>query len=139
MIKILTKLKSVIDCDRFCQDCSHKKWLTKFGSRFCLHCRKNTNNEIRISISETINVRDSFGLIKKSAGFRSFAVKVRGGWASSVRYKQGVNLSRSFDKEKNEYHEVVQDYETGKVVHEVHEKLSEHTGHGSAKKQNYEN
>lgn len=128
------KKKESVSQGRFCQECGKKKWLSDLlGSRFCLHCMKNTNSDIRISISETINMRDSFKLRKKSPGFRRFAVETIGGWFSSHRYKDGVELSRSLDKEKDEYHEVVKEYKTGKIVHESHEKLSEHTGHGSAK------
>ena len=120
---------------RFCQECGHKKWFSSFiGNKFCLYCKKNTNSNIHISISETITARDSFKLRKKSPGFKGFVVEVIGGWFSSRLCKDGVNLSRSLDKKNDEYHEVVKDYRTGKVVHESHEKLSEHTGHGSAKK-----
>jgi hypothetical protein len=126
--------KAVVNHGRFCQKCDKKKWLSNLiGLQFCLHCLKNTNSDIRISISETINVRDSFKLRKKSLGFKRFAVETICGWFSSHKYKDGVELSRSLDKEKDEYYEVVKDYKTGKIVHESHEKLSEHTGYGSAK------
>jgi hypothetical protein len=128
------KKKEAVKHRRFCLECGRKKWLSNLiGGRFCLHCRKNTGNDIRITISETVLARDSFKLRKKSPGFRRFAVEVIGGWFGSHRYKDGIELSRSLDKEKDEYHEVVKDHKTGKIVHENHEKLSEHTGHGSAK------
>ena len=41
---------------------------------------------------------------------------------------------RHIDKDKDEYFEQVVDSETGETVHECRESLSEHTGHGSAKK-----
>ena len=85
-------------------------------------------------MSETVTLRTSFNLKKKSSGFKRFAVKLITGWFSSHLHKDGVELSRSLDKEKDEYHEVVKDYKTGKIVHENHEKLSEHIGHGSAKR-----
>jgi hypothetical protein len=126
--------KEVTNHGRFCKECGNKKRIPEsVGGRFCLYCRKNTLSNIHISLSETIKVRDSFRLDKKSASFRRFAVRVLGGWYSSKRYKEGVILSRTLDKEKDEYHEVVKEYETGKVVHESHEKLTEHTNHGSAK------
>jgi hypothetical protein len=128
-------LKETVNHGHFCQECGHKKWLSGLiGGRFRLHCRKNTVSDIRISVLETITARDSFKLRRKSPGFKRFAVEVIGGWFASRRYKDGVELSRSLDKEKDEYHEVVKDYKTGKIVHENHEKLSEHTGHGSARR-----
>ncbi len=41
--------------------------------------------------------------------------------------------SQTFNRDADEYHEVVQDSD-GTVVHEAHEKLSEHFGHGSVKR-----
>lgn len=41
---------------------------------------------------------------------------------------------RLIDKYSDTYYEFVQDKETGQVVHKCHEKLSDHRGHGSAKK-----
>jgi hypothetical protein len=43
------------------------------------------------------------------------------------------DVSRMFNKRTDEYHEVIHDHETGELVMEVHEPLSEHQGHGSAK------
>src|SRR3954463_11903360 len=45
------------------------------------------------------------------------------------------HLTRVVDREANAYHEVIVDLETGAVIREVHEPLSEHQGHGSAKPQ----
>lgn len=38
------------------------------------------------------------------------------------------------DRENDRYSETVTEYETGIVIHHCNEKLSEHTGHGSAKR-----
>jgi DNA-directed RNA polymerase subunit RPC12/RpoP len=40
---------------------------------------------------------------------------------------------RIIDKDNDHYHEVVKDPETGEIIHECEEPLSEHRGHGSAK------
>lgn len=118
----------------FCKECGRKKWLSRIvGNKFCLRCMKNTDSDIAVSVFDNITVRDSFKLRKKASGFKRFAVEVLGGWFRSLRFRDGVELSRTIDKENDEYHEVVKDYKTGKVVHETHEKLSEHRGHGSAK------
>ena len=130
------KKKSGVNHWRLCKECSRKKYLSNLiGDQFCLHCKKNTANNIHISKSETMSIRDSFKLKKTSPGFKRFAHKIIGGWFRSHRYKDGVELSRSLDKEKDTYDEIVKDYKTGKIIHEKHEKLSKHTGHGSAKQQ----
>jgi hypothetical protein len=41
---------------------------------------------------------------------------------------------RRIDRDGDQYDEVVVDQETGEIVHERHEPLSEHWGHGSAEK-----
>ena len=43
-------------------------------------------------------------------------------------------LSRVIDRENDEYHEIVKNPETGKILHECHEPLSQHCDHGAAKK-----
>lgn len=43
-------------------------------------------------------------------------------------------LMRLIDRENNLYHEKVISIDTGEIVHECKEKLSDHSGHGSAKK-----
>ena len=40
---------------------------------------------------------------------------------------------RTIDKYKNEYHKVITDQETGEIVYECHEPLTEHQGRGSAR------
>lgn len=55
------------------------------------------------------------------------------GWFKSNKYEHGVDIDRRIDKVNNEYHELVRDNKTNVIVHEVHEKLTDHIGHGSAK------
>ena len=44
-----------------------------------------------------------------------------------------VKLVRHIDREHNKYKEVVTDPDTGEVIHECEEALSDHRGHGNAK------
>lgn len=43
------------------------------------------------------------------------------------------NLIQVIDREKNLYHKVITDKETGEIIHECKEPLSQHQGHGDAK------
>jgi hypothetical protein len=45
-----------------------------------------------------------------------------------------VRKESLFDKEQDRRYEHVVDDETGEVIHHCDHKLTEHTGHGSAKK-----
>ncbi|MEW6313646.1 MAG: hypothetical protein AB1513_06310 [Pseudomonadota bacterium] len=44
-----------------------------------------------------------------------------------------VHRTRLIDRDNDHYFERVTDHETGEVIHENKEKLSEHQGHGSAR------
>jgi len=46
-----------------------------------------------------------------------------------------MKLSRVIDRDNDIYHEVVTDPETGEVVHECREPLSQHRQHGTAKQE----
>jgi len=80
------------------------------------------------SVSETINVRDSFRIRKFVAGIKKFIGEFLGGWFPSgdPKLSNGVDKSRTIDREKNEYHEVVKRHGTNEVIHEVHEPLNKH-------------
>jgi hypothetical protein len=114
--------------ERFCKECGRRK----FFQRFCLWCLKRTNSDIRIFISETITIRDSIKLRKYKQGIKKFLIEIISGWFPTRdkladKLPHGVEKSRVVDREKNEYHEIVKDYKTKKVVHECHEPLSEHS------------
>lgn len=117
-----------------CKFCKHNKILMNlFGIRFCLFCRKNTLNDILITLSEEISLRENLGLKVKSPLYKRFKSWITIGWEQSHLAKDGVNKTRIFDKENNKYMEKVEDYRTGKILHKCEEKLSDHIGHGSAK------
>lgn len=61
-------------------------------------------------------------------GTKKFASEFLGGWFPSgdPKLPDGVDKSRSVDREKDEYHEVVKKYGTDEVIHEKHKLLSEH-------------
>jgi Zn ribbon nucleic-acid-binding protein len=50
-----------------------------------------------------------------------------------------VDKTRIIDRENNEYTEIVKYKETGEIIHECKEPLTDHFNHGSAKKSQSEN
>ena len=52
----------------------------------------------------------------------------------SIARKKLVHRERLIDHDNDHYKERVTDYETGEVIHEDESKLSQHIGHGSAKR-----
>jgi len=112
---------------RFCKECGRRK----IFDRFCLWCFKNTNSNIHIVISETMILRDSIRLRKYITGVKKFIVEIVSGCFPTKgklakKLPEGVHKSRVIDREKDEYHEVVQKYGTEKIIHECHEPLSQH-------------
>lgn len=51
----------------------------------------------------------------------------------SDRLKKFVDKKREIDRESDTYYEKVTDKETGEIIHEAQETLTDHYGHGSAK------
>jgi hypothetical protein len=112
---------------RFCKECGRRK----FFQRFCVWCFRNTVSNIHLSVYETINIRDSIKLKTKIKGVAGFISKIWSGWAPTKgalasKLPQGVELSRVVDRGKNEYHEIVKDYRTKEIIHEIHEPLTDH-------------
>lgn len=50
-----------------------------------------------------------------------------------IKLGKWVKLERIIDRENDRYKEIVTDPETGKIIHQCEEPLSQHEGHGSAK------
>ena len=67
----------------------------------------------------------------KREGFKKFVKEViTGSFPSKNKadFPKGVDIDRTIDREKGEYHQVVRDKQTGKITHEEHESLDQHSG-----------
>lgn len=114
----------------FCKECGHKKWLFHLLKiRYCFFCRKNTLNNIYVSLSDTIRFRESIMVRHKGQEFKKFISETISGWFPNIITKDskyGVDKKRIIDKGKDEYHEVVRDLKTGRIIRDCHEPLSKH-------------
>lgn len=54
----------------------------------------------------------------------------------SYSREKHVHKQRIIDRDNDHYFEQVTDYETGEVIHHCEEPLSQHQGHGDAKRKN---
>ena len=89
---------------------------------------------IHVTIHDTITIRGKLGMKGRHAsGGKPFIEQVQG---ADLHRDTGTwrDLSRVIDKENDVYHEVIKDPTTGEVLHECKEPLSEHRGHGAAKR-----
>jgi uncharacterized Zn finger protein (UPF0148 family) len=102
----------------------------------CPQCGSSART-FEVHIAETVQVYESMRAQGKRPSLPS-AKKLRwdafSGREYSVRLKKMVGKERSIDKDRDLYFERVTDLETGEAIHECMEPLSEHFGHGSAKK-----
>lgn len=86
-------------------------------------------------LESTVQVRTQLRWRHKRPGFRRALAEGVSGAERSVRSGRWVTKRRLIDRQNNWYEELVADEETGDVVHEAREPLSDHTDHGSAKAQ----
>jgi len=78
-------------------------------------------------IKEVVSVKELFKMVIKHFGFGKIRTVIQG-WRRSgdKNLLKGVDYYMDVDKEKNEYHQVVKNLETGEILHEEHEPLTEH-------------
>lgn len=96
---------------------------------------KKENNEKVIIISDKIFTKEDLeGKTNKLPGKKKAGKEFHYGKDYSKKLKKDVDKTRIIDRENDKYHEKVVDTDTGEVIHECHENLSSHTGHGSTKK-----
>jgi len=99
----------------------------------CPDCGSSTR-QFAVTINETIELHSKLSMKGRRPRMkRPFVEQVSG---DDLNRKSGrwMILVRVIDRLNNWYHEVVKDPQTGDVVHESSEPLSEHKGHGPAKK-----
>ena len=126
LVEILSKFEADKEPDIFCVVCN----TPKIGSdRFCKKCNKETNNLFKkeLTVNSKMNIslmakqkRPGFGLVKKF--FQGFKP------SKDPKLSDGVDVLMIVDREKNEYHHIVKDNKTGRLIHDEHELL---TGHRS--------
>ncbi len=80
-----------------------------------------------ISLKEKITIKELLKTKLNRLGFGRVRTIVQG-WKSSgdKKLREGVDYYMDVNKEKNEYHQVVKNSETGEILHEEHEPLTEH-------------
>jgi hypothetical protein len=111
----------------FCQECGREKiFYSLFKSKYCIFCRRKTLSNYKIFVSDTLNIKESLKIRHKRKEFGKFISETINGWFPSHSYPWGVAKQRVVDREKNEYHEVVKDLKSGKIIRNCHESLDRH-------------
>ena len=80
------------------------------------------------TLEEKISIKDTMGTKFKDK-FNKLLIKLVKGFRYSkdaVKFPKGVDIDMRIDVEKDFYDQVVVDNKSGQIIHEDHEKLSEH-------------
>lgn len=94
----------------------------------------STRRTANVSVVEKVQVTDHlFYKAKHRDGGKKVVRAVSGGESYYSTTGKWNVMYRLIDRANNWYHEIIKDGQTGEVVHENSEPLSEHRGHGSAK------
>lgn len=102
----------------------------------CSKCG-SLNRTQSVSITENLKIHGSLTAKGKRVGNKRPFKEVFSGTDFSHRFRKGMQKLRLIDRDKDIYEEEVTDPETGNTIHKTKEKLSDHTGHGSAKKRRH--
>lgn len=100
--------------------------------RPCPECGSKTR-VVSIEMDGTVTVHSKLGMkARHTQKGRPFLEQITG---DDLHRKTGkwMKVQRVIGRAKNWYREIVQDPETGEVVQQSEEPLTEHRGHGSAK------
>lgn len=106
-----------------------------------VHCPScgATARALEANISDGIVVYDGHRVKAKRPSFPSdkkLRFDTYSGVEQSHEYDKLVRVQRTIDKDGDFYSEKVIDLNTGEVLHQCEEPLSQHTNHGSAKPRN---
>jgi hypothetical protein len=86
-----------------------------------------------VNIVENLLAVDGYGAIGKRPGKKKPFVEEMS--MPEYSYSKGkiVHKYRLIDRDNDKYAEKVSDYQSGEIIHQCEEHLTEHFGHGSAK------
>ncbi len=120
-----------------CDDCGQE---FDYTEGFCPQCgSKNLTKYDRRIENESFNIRDKFEAKAKNDALPSkkkIVFEYQQGFDRSQVTESGyVQKERLIDRKNDKYKEVVKD-DNGKIIHHCEEPLSDHYGHGTAKKSN---
>jgi hypothetical protein len=90
----------------------------------------STRQEVRITIADTISLHDEVRLVARHSEAAPH-YKMRTGDSWSTKFSKWMHRTRRIDREGDLYEETVTDPDTGEVIHQQSERLTDHLGHGS--------
>ena len=86
-----------------------------------------------MSLSDSGTGHEDLGIKKKRAGTKKPFEEIKSGDSLEHRTGKWRDRIQKVDRDQDWYDKVVTDKESGEIIHECHEPLSEHQGRGSAR------
>jgi hypothetical protein len=96
-------------------------------------CCGSRDRRTEVDVEASIPLRSSLTAKGRRSDARRPFLEQLSGADFSHRLGRWMDKFRRIDRDHDKYDEVVTDPETGDVVHETHERLSEHRRYGSAR------
>lgn len=133
----MESVNQTISCTN-CGTILPSEWASTGGEQACPNCN-STNQTILLEINETegIEIHENIrGKLKDPSLPSKDKLRKDIFAGDDLRKSDGkwMKKERIIDRDSDYYKEVVTDPSTGEVIHSTEEPLSEHFGHGSAKK-----
>lgn len=114
-------------------DCDHIFYNYKSFKKKCPKCK--LINTISIgTYKHYFKTYDRYELKDKIKGKKKPILEVIEGFAYYLKKQKFILKKRVIDRKNDRYFEEIKDPDSDEIIHKCDEKLSEHYGHGSAKK-----
>jgi len=128
-----------MNTDTECRNCKFEFNFDDTPDGSCPKCKSNKINR-RLFVSDEIQTHETLKMgkhDKKFAKNKNPRQYIMTGEDFSVKKNKWVKKNVLIDKDNNLYKESIVDSETGEIIHYCEEPLTQHIGHGSAKKMSF--
>ena len=89
-----------------------------------------------VAVNESISLHESVGIKARRGGSGRPFLEAKFGASFFRKTKKWLLREMTVDRENDKYKELVTNPETGEIIHQCEERLSEHRVHGSARTKN---
>jgi len=113
--------------DIYCEDCGEK---LSEKDKICPICGSKKRKGI-LQVGENLGIHDQ--IKGKEAGIKKAIIEFKIGDDFHRNYEKWNHREMYIDRKNDKYEEIIKNKDTGEIIHECKEPLSQHVGHGSTK------
>ena len=115
--------------DVYCKNCGEK---LSENDRICPNCGSK-KRKIILQVKEELTFHDQIKGKGKIKSIKKPIKEFKVGDDFHKKSKKWNHREMYIDRKNDEYEEIIKNKDTGEIIHECKEPLSQHVGHGSAK------